>query len=46
MVNDATAVAATTGVAQVFDLHALKDFASDKRRPCLTTYATWATIGS
>ena len=31
MVDDATAVAATTGVAQVFDLHALKDFASDKR---------------
>ena len=29
--DDATAVAATTGVAQVFDLHALKDFASDKR---------------
>jgi quercetin dioxygenase-like cupin family protein len=31
VVDDATAVAATTGVAQVFDLHALKDFASDKR---------------
>jgi quercetin dioxygenase-like cupin family protein len=30
-VDDAMAVAATTGVAQVFDLHALKDFASDKR---------------
>src|SRR5258708_2352528 len=29
--NEDVAVAATTGVAQVFDLHALKDFASDKR---------------
>jgi quercetin dioxygenase-like cupin family protein len=29
--DDAVAVAATKGVAQVFDLHALKDFASDKR---------------
>ena len=29
--DDAMAVTATTGVAQVFDLHALKDFASDKR---------------
>jgi quercetin dioxygenase-like cupin family protein len=30
-VEDAVAVAAMTGVAQMFDLHALKDFASDKR---------------
>ena len=29
--DDAVAVAVTTGVAQVFDLHALKDFAPDKR---------------
>jgi quercetin dioxygenase-like cupin family protein len=29
--DDETAVATTTGVAQVFDLHALKAFASDKR---------------
>ena len=29
--EDETAVAVTTGVAQVFNLHALKDFASDKR---------------
>ena len=29
--DDAVAVAVTTGVAQMFDLHALKDFASDKR---------------
>jgi len=28
---DETAVAATTGVAQIFDLNALKAFASDKR---------------
>src|SRR5881409_3184929 len=28
---DETAVAAVQGVAQVFDLHALKDFAPDKR---------------
>ena len=29
--DDETAVATMAGVAQVFDLHALKDFASDKR---------------
>src|SRR5438477_12494830 len=29
--DEPTAGAITTGVAQVFDLHALKDFASDKR---------------
>ena len=29
--DDETAVAVTTGVAQVFDLHALKDFAADRR---------------
>jgi quercetin dioxygenase-like cupin family protein len=29
--DDETAVATTTGVAQVFDLHVLKAFASDKR---------------
>ena len=29
--DDETAVAVTTGVAQVFDLHALKAFAADKR---------------
>jgi quercetin dioxygenase-like cupin family protein len=29
--DDEVAVATTTGVAQVFDLHALKDFAPDKR---------------
>src|SRR5438094_8483799 len=29
--DDEVAVAATTRVAQVFDLHALKDFAPDKR---------------
>src|SRR5256886_5243999 len=29
--DDETAVAVTTGVAQVFDLHALKAFAGDKR---------------
>jgi quercetin dioxygenase-like cupin family protein len=29
--DDESAVAVTTGVAQVFDLHALKDFAPDRR---------------
>lgn len=29
--NDEAAVATMAGVAQVFDLHALKDFAADKR---------------
>jgi quercetin dioxygenase-like cupin family protein len=29
--DDEVAVATTTGVAQVFDLHAVKDFAPDKR---------------
>jgi quercetin dioxygenase-like cupin family protein len=30
-VEDAVAFAAMTGIAQVFDLHAMKDFAPDKR---------------
>ena len=42
---DETAVAATTGVAQVFDLHALKAFASDKRVYVLEGTATMSIAG-
>src|SRR5262249_61629170 len=43
---DETAVATTTGVAQVFDLHALKAFASDKRvrKMLFKTDQLWSEI--
>src|SRR5687767_9181191 len=43
---DETAVAATTGVAQVFDLHALKAFAPDKRvrKMLFKTDQLWSEI--
>jgi len=43
---DETAVAATTGVAQVFDLNALKTFASDKRvrKMLFKTDQLWSEI--
>ena len=43
---DETAMAATTGVAQVFDLHALKDFAPDKRirKMLFKTDQLWSEI--
>jgi quercetin dioxygenase-like cupin family protein len=44
--DDETAVAATTGVAQVFDLHALKAFAGDKRvrKMLFKTDQLWSEI--
>src|SRR5947199_9928485 len=46
MPMDETAVAATTGVAQVFDLNALKAFAPDKRvrKMLFKTDQLWAEI--
>ena len=43
---DETAVATTTGVARVFDLHALKDFAPDKRvrKMLFKTDQLWSEI--
>ena len=43
---DETAVAATTGVAQVFDLHALKAFAADKRvrKMLFKSHQLWSEI--
>ncbi len=43
---DETAVATTTGVAQVFDLHALKAFAPDKRvrKMLFKTDQLWSEI--
>ncbi|PYN77152.1 MAG: hypothetical protein DMD96_24395 [Candidatus Rokuibacteriota bacterium] len=43
---DETAVAVTTGVAQVFDLHALKAFAPDKRvrKMLFKTEQLWSEI--
>jgi quercetin dioxygenase-like cupin family protein len=44
--NEDVAVAATTGVAQVFDLHALKAFAPDKRvrKMLFKTDQLWSEI--
>ena len=44
--DEPTAGAITTGVAQVFDLHALKDFASDKRvrKMLFKTDQLWSEI--
>ena len=44
--NEDVAVAATTGVAQVFDLHALKGFAADKRvrKMLFKTEQLWSEI--
>ena len=44
--EEETAVATTTGVAQVFDLHALKDFATDKRvrKMLFKTDQLWSEI--
>ena len=44
--DEAAAGAVTTGVAQVFDLHALKDFASDKRvrKMLFKTDQLWSEI--
>ena len=44
--DDEMAVATTTGVAQVFDLHALKDFAPDKRvrKMLFKTDQLWSEI--
>src|SRR5438094_5171664 len=44
--DEPTAGAITTGVAQVFDLHALKDFASDKRvrKMLFKTEQLWSEI--
>src|SRR2546423_11606266 len=44
--DDETAVAVTTGVAQVFDLHALKGFAADKRvrKMLFKTEQLWSEI--
>ena len=46
MTMDEVAVAATTGVAQVFDLHALKAFARDKRvrKMLFKTDQLWSEI--
>ena len=43
---DETAVAAAAGVAQVFDLHALKEFAADKRvrKMLFKTEQLWSEI--
>jgi quercetin dioxygenase-like cupin family protein len=45
---DETAVASTTGVAQVFDLHALKAFAPDRRvrKMLFKTDQLWSEIAS
>ena len=44
--EERAAVAVTTGVAQVFDLHALKDFAPDKRvrKMLFKTEQLWSEI--
>ncbi|PYM36556.1 MAG: hypothetical protein DME15_03420 [Candidatus Rokuibacteriota bacterium] len=44
--DDDVAVAATTGVAQVFDLHALKAFAADRRvrKMLFKTDQLWSEI--
>ena len=44
--SDDVAVASTQGVAQVFDLHALKDFAADKRvrKMLFKTDQLWSEI--
>ena len=44
--DDDVAIAATTGVAQVFDLHALKAFAPDKRvrKMLFKTEQLWSEI--
>ena len=44
--EERAAVAVTTGVAQVFDLHALKDFAPDKRvrKMLFKTDQLWSEI--
>ena len=44
--DEQAAVATTTGVAQVFDLHALKDFATDKRvrKMLFKTDQLWSEI--
>ena len=44
--DDETAIATTTGVAQVFDLHALKDVATDKRvrKMLFKTDQLWSEI--
>jgi quercetin dioxygenase-like cupin family protein len=44
--NDEVAVATTQGIAQVFDLHALKDFAPDKRvrKMLFKTDQLWSEI--
>ena len=44
--DDEVAAAVTTGVAQVFDLHALKDFAPDKRvrKMLFKTDQLWSEI--
>ena len=44
--SEETAVATTQGVAQVFDLHALKDFATDKRvrKMLFKTDQLWSEI--
>jgi quercetin dioxygenase-like cupin family protein len=44
--DDPTAGAVTTGVAEVFDLHALKDFAPDKRvrKMLFKTDQLWSEI--
>ena len=44
--DDDTAVATTAGVAEVFDLHALKDFSADKRvrKMVFKTDQLWSEI--
>jgi len=44
--DDESAVPTTTGVAQVFDLHAIKDFAADKRvrKMLFKTDQLWSEI--
>src|SRR5213594_4979403 len=44
--DDESAVPTTTGVAQVFDLHAIKDFAADKRvrKMLFKTEQLWSEI--
>ena len=44
--DDETAVATTTGVAQVFNLHTIKDFAADKRvrKMLFKTDQLWSEI--
>src|SRR5213594_5060373 len=44
--EERAAVAVTTGVAQVFDLHAIKDFAADKRvrKMLFKTEQLWSEI--